>query len=159
MQKLKRERPPAPMIESVATILERTSQGTIDSWISRVHLNASVMTIEMSDEARSQHLPQLIVDLVRRLRSSPPIGGKEHVSPPPAEHGLLRRKQGYTAAMMVEESRMLQVSIFETLQKNLSSIDFSLLLHEVMAIADEIDSQLSQAITCYAVEALMETHA
>jgi hypothetical protein len=31
--------------------------------------------------------------------------------------------------MMFEESRMLQVSIFETLQKNLAKIDFSILLN------------------------------
>ena len=59
--------------------------------------------------------------------------------------------------MIVEESRMLQVSIFNTLQNNLSSIDFSILLTEVMTIADEIDSQLSQAMTSYASES--EAHA
>ena len=47
---------------------------------------------------------------------------------------------------------MLQVSIFHTLQKNLSSIDFSILLTEVMTIADEIDSQLSQAMASYVGE-------
>ena len=39
--------------------------------------------------------------------------------------------------------------IFNTLQKNLEHIDFSILLTEVMTIADEIDSQLSQAMTSY----------
>ena len=58
--------------------------------------------------------------------------------------------QGYTAAMMVEESRLLQVCIFQTLQNNLASIDFSVLLIGVMTIADEVDSQLSQAMTSYA---------
>jgi hypothetical protein len=55
--------------------------------------------------------------------------------------------------MMVEESRMLQVSIFETLQRNLASIDFSILLNAVMTIADEVDSQLSQAMDSYISEA------
>ena len=66
-----------------------------------------------------------------------------------AEHGQTRRKQGYTAAMLVEESRMLQVSIFQTLQNNLQTVDFSQLLKDVMAIADEVDSQLAQAMTTY----------
>jgi hypothetical protein len=56
--------------------------------------------------------------------------------------------------MLVEESRMLQVSIFETLQNNLESIDFSLLLIGVMTIADEIDSQLSQAVASFDKECL-----
>ncbi len=55
--------------------------------------------------------------------------------------------------MMVEESRMLQVSIFQTLQNNLHRVNFSLLLIGVMAIADEVDSQLAQAMTSYISEA------
>ena len=55
--------------------------------------------------------------------------------------------------MLVEESRMLQVSIFQTLQNNLQSVGFSLLLVDVMAIADEVDSQLAQAMTSYITEA------
>ena len=35
---------------------------------------------------------------------------------------------------------MLQVTIFDTLQQNLATIDFSVLLIGVMTIADEIDS-------------------
>jgi hypothetical protein len=58
--------------------------------------------------------------------------------------------------MLVEESRMLQVSIFHTLQKNLANIDFSVLLTEVMTIADEIDSQLSQAMTSYVAESVSD---
>ena len=68
----------------------------------------------------------------------------------------MRRKQGYSAAMMVEESRMLQVSIFQCLQKNLASIDFSVLLIGVMTIADEVDSQLSQAVKSYIAESISD---
>jgi hypothetical protein len=57
--------------------------------------------------------------------------------------------QGYTAAMVVEESRILQVSIFNTLQNNLGSLDFSTVLLDVMTIADEVDSQLKQAMLGY----------
>ena len=56
--------------------------------------------------------------------------------------------------MLVEESRMLQVSIFQTLQNNLANIDFSLLLIGVMTIADEIDSQLSQAMASFTADSL-----
>jgi hypothetical protein len=43
---------------------------------------------------------------------------------------------------MVEESRMLRVSIFETLQLHLPTVDSAEVLERVMAIADEVDSQL-----------------
>jgi hypothetical protein len=51
---------------------------------------------------------------------------------------------------------MLQVSVFQTLQNNLASIDFSVLLIGVMTIADEIDSQLSQAMVSYVAESVLD---
>ena len=61
----------------------------------------------------------------------------------------MRKSQGYTPAMLVHDSRILQVTLFGTLQKNLSALDFSLLLPDVMTIADEVDSQLTQAMEGY----------
>jgi hypothetical protein len=49
----------------------------------------------------------------------------------------------------VEESRILQVSIFNTLQNNLRRVDFSKVLLDVITIADEVDSQLKQAMLSY----------
>jgi hypothetical protein len=40
----------------------------------------------------------------------------------------------------------LQVSIFDTLQNNLGCVDFSTVLLDGMTIADEVDSQLKQAM-------------
>jgi hypothetical protein len=51
--------------------------------------------------------------------------------------------------MMVEESRILQVSIFNTLQANLSRVNFSKVLLDVMIIADKVDSHLKQAMMSY----------
>jgi hypothetical protein len=48
--------------------------------------------------------------------------------------------------MLVHDSRILQVTLFGTLQRNLGALDFSLLLPDVMTIADEVDAQLTQAM-------------
>jgi len=41
--------------------------------------------------------------------------------------------------MLVYDARILQVTLFGTLQRNLSALDFSLLLPDVTTIADEVD--------------------
>jgi len=151
--------PPARVVETVATILERTTESAINIWFERIQTDKMVMTVPLTYEQRCSHLPQVFRDLVHRLRSSKPIGSKELISAAAAEHGINRRKQGYTAAMLVEESRMLQVSVFQALQNNLASIDFSVLLIGVMTIADEIDSQLSQAMASYIAGPSIETRA
>jgi CheY-like chemotaxis protein len=147
---------PSRVIESVATILESSIQSTVDAWFERVKRDKKLTTVSMSRERRVGHIPRILIDLVHRLRSFQSLGSKELVSIAAEEHGRFRRQQGYSAAMLVEESRMLQVSIFETLQKNLACIDFSILLNSVMTIADEVDSQLSQAMDSYMEESLLE---
>jgi CheY-like chemotaxis protein len=145
--------PPGPRtVESIAAILERSTQATIDAWYNRVETDEQIMSIPLSREDRCAHLPQIFRDLVHRLIAAKPLGTRELHSEGARQHGTLRRKQGYTAAMLVEESRELQVSIFQTLQNNLATIDFSVLLLSVMTIADEVDSQLSQAMKCYIAE-------
>lgn len=143
--------PARSRVESVATILERAAPGCIEDWFERVQLEDSLTNVPLTREQRCSHLPQVFRDLVARLNADHPRGTVGTLSVAAAEHGMNRRKQGYSAAMLVEESRILQVSIFHTLQKNLSSIDFSVLLIQVMTIADEVDSQLRQAVEGYAI--------
>ena len=51
--------------------------------------------------------------------------------------------------MLVEESRILQISIFNTLQNNLREVNFSAVLLDVITIADAVDSQLKQAMLSF----------
>ena len=144
--------PAGRLVESVAAILERSATITIQDWFTRVQNDSDVMSVPLTFEQRTHHLPQMFIDIIRRLRSFKSFGSKEIVSAAATSHGRDRRLQGYSAAMLVEESRMLQVSVFHTLQKNLAHIDFSIVLTEVMTIADEIDSQLSQTMAGYISE-------
>jgi hypothetical protein len=80
----------------------------------------------MSREERVGHVPKILKD-----RNSAPVLLK------PRQLGthircsrttrLAALQQGYSAAMLVEESPMLQVSIFETLKKNMAVLYFSIL--------------------------------
>jgi DNA-binding response OmpR family regulator len=135
-------------MESVASILERDLNATIQDWMALVERDEELTCVPLSFEARTGHLPNLIADLIFRLRLPPTAKADRSTSA--RQHGDLRRKQGYTAAMVVEESRILQVSIFNTLQNNLDKVDFSRVLRDVITIADEVDSQLKQAMLSYA---------
>jgi CheY-like chemotaxis protein len=134
--------------ESVAAILEHDLDATIRDWLALVEHDEELTCIPLSFEDRTGHLPNLISDLICRLRL--PQAERAGASIPARQHGDLRRHQGYTAAMVVEESRILQVSIFKTLQNNLDRVDFSKVLRDVITIADEVDSQLKQAMLSYA---------
>jgi hypothetical protein len=132
----------AATIESVADILDRELQSVIVDWLARVEQEPDLKSIPLNFEERTGHLPHLLHDVIKRLRLD--AGTKAPISKAAAEHGDLRRKQGCTVAMAVEESRLLQVTIFSTLHKNTNNLEFSALLPDVVTIADEVDAQLKE---------------
>jgi DNA-binding response OmpR family regulator len=137
--------------ESVGAILLRCSTGIVESWLTRAKQSSELNRVSLSDEERTGHLPKLVEDLALRL-SKPRATDKDSdavFSAAAVAHGKLRYLQGYTPAMLVHESRILQVTIFGTLQINLESLDFSLVLPDVMTIADEVDAQLTQSMDSY----------
>jgi hypothetical protein len=109
-----------------------------------VNLIPELTNVPLSDEDRAGHLPKLYQDLISRLRLD-----RNALSPIPvaaAVHGQIRQGQGYSAAMLIEESRVLQVSTFNTLHLHQNELDQKQVLSDVMVIADEVDAQLGGAV-------------
>src|ERR1700675_812506 len=143
--------PPASTeTQCVADILERELDATIHDWMRLVEKEPDLSRIQLNFQERTGHLPRLLHDVIARLRIDK--GTKAPVSVAASHHGELRRKQGYTAAMVVDESRILQVSIFSMLHKNAHRVKFSKLLPDVVTSADEVDAQLKQQILCFLPE-------
>jgi DNA-binding response OmpR family regulator len=137
--------------ESVGARLRWCTAAIVDGWLVRARQSSELNRISLSDEERTGHLPRLVEDLALRL-SKPRATDKDSdavFSAAAVAHGKLRYLQGYTPAMLVHESRILQVTIFGTLQINFESLDFSLVLPDVMTIADEVDAQLTQSMDSY----------
>src|SRR5271156_1110649 len=137
--------------ERVGVILQRCLPSIVEGWLVRAKQSKELSWLPLSDNERTGHLPKLVEDLALRLSKA--ASATEEIdasdSPSAMAHGELRYRQGYSPAMLVHESRILQVTIFGTLQSNMNHLDFSLLLPDVMTIADEVDSQLTQSMDSY----------
>jgi hypothetical protein len=140
--------------ESVADILERELDHLIHDWMQLVEKQDDLMAITLGYGDRTGHLPKLLRDVITRLRLD--AGTKAPLSVAASHHGDLRRKQGYSVAMVVEESRLLQVCLFTTLHKNTNRLEYSKLLPDVVIIADEVDAQLKQQMLRYMVANAVE---
>jgi hypothetical protein len=82
--------------------------------------------------------------LVSRLRL--PADVASPVSVAAADHGMVRRAQGYSPAMLIQESRVFQVATFSTLHLHQSELDPKHVLADEMVIADEVDAQLMETV-------------
>ena len=131
-------------ISSVSDVLERELEPTVKEWLRRVNLIPELTEIKLSDADRTGHLAKLYSDLICRLRLAK--DAKPTISIAAAKHGRVRREQGYSASMLTEESRVFQVSTFNTLHLHKSELDQNQVLLDVMTIADEVDAQLKETV-------------
>jgi CheY-like chemotaxis protein len=154
-----------PETESVAGILERTTAGTIREWYERVEAEPTLTStlsaagapipipmpvpLPMTCEQRCAALPILFRDLSLRLRAQQSSGVRPPLPSFAAEYGASRFRHGYTASMLAEEFRILQLTILYTLQCNLATIDHSALLAGVITITDELAFQLGRALKSF----------
>jgi len=138
---------PSGSTETVAQILEHERDALIHEWLALVEKQEDLMAIKLNYQDRTGHLPQLLADVIARLHLD--SSTKAPISIAASHHGDLRRKQGYSVAMVVEESRLLQVCLFSTLHKNTKRLDYEKLLPDVVTIADEVDAQLKQQMLRY----------
>jgi hypothetical protein len=130
--------------KSVAAILERELNSMISEWKRQISLVPSLTNIPLSDADRTGHLPALFDEVLRRLQSNRET--EPLLSIAAAAHGRLRFAQGYSVAMLVEESRILEVTTFGTLQRHQGELNRNQVLLDVAVIADEADRQLEETV-------------
>lgn len=133
--------------ESVVTVLERELTATIERWMQRVAEVPSLRAVVLNYQERTGHLPQLLKDLILRLGLAQGTD-RPHTSSA-HDHGKVRFNQGYTVPMLVEESRILQVSIFDTLRLNQKLLAPDEIMLSVITIADECDAQLKDTVETF----------
>jgi len=144
---------------SVAAILERELEFTIEEWLKHVNRVPELTNIRVSDANRIAHLPRLFNDVIDRLRlprlqrlpreTEPPISLLTEHSTAATEHGERRFEQGYSVPLLVEESRIFQVMTFRTLHIHHRRLNQEQVLLDVMTIADEADSQLAETVRAF----------
>src|ERR1017187_1590609 len=110
--------------ERVGAVLQRCVTSVVASWLARAKQSASLSRPRLSDKERTGHVLKLVEDLAIRLHRSSASAKDSDApfSPAAVAHGELRYRQGYTPAMLVHEARIMEVTIFGTLQGNMNSL-------------------------------------
>jgi len=100
--------------ERGAAILQRCTSDIVEDWLRRVKKNKLLNHVVLTDKQRTGYLPNLLGDLLVRLRDSD-VAGEESgsvCSAAATAHGKMRKELGYTPGMLVHDSQMLQVTLF-----------------------------------------------
>jgi hypothetical protein len=130
-------------------VLERERAPITKAWLAKMNEARSLAEVPLTVEEQVEHLPEMLNEIVYRLRYPQPLGLMTLFSMASLQHGARRRRQGFRSPVLVEEARALQVALFQAVQNNFEHLDPGQLPGTLMAIADEVNAQLLQSLSGY----------
>jgi PAS domain S-box-containing protein len=137
-----------PPVRKVWQMLQELLPQICERWLEEVLKDPELAALPLTKSQRSDHIPELVEDLIRRLAD-----GTDEVSPAGVEaarkHGRLRYHQGYTIPQMLFEGRVLQQVMSSTVRENLFNMDVSTLVTDILQIGESLQAQLEISIRTY----------
>jgi ActR/RegA family two-component response regulator len=131
-----------------STIIRENTPAIIEGYFREIDRNPQFAGIDLPKSQRIDHVPGLLKNLVDRLEKNPNINDKlAHENS--WAHGKMRRQQGYSAPMVIEEGRVLYCVIADTLHRNLMALDLSSLIPDLVQISVSLTVMLQESLRSF----------
>jgi len=137
-----------PLAEFLRENMAEISQRTLMA----MKANPLLQTVKLTDEERLDHVPGLMTGIVEQLRSEAPGQPTRALLQDGARHGVLRRRQHYSESMLVEDVRMVDVSIYDAVQNGLLKLDLSRLIPDLRNVNNALSRHLQESIEAFLTE-------
>lgn len=137
---------PPQKTKRVPAVIEEDKDKVIAEWLRRVNANDELRMVELSEEARKDHVPGLLEEAIAHARGESIGAGRQRAA---EQHGALRYQQGYSTPMLIAESRLLQDVMAECVRRNFLMIDLSNLMSDVIKITDTVSMELEQSVRAF----------
>jgi ActR/RegA family two-component response regulator len=130
----------------LAEIIQQNRDSIIQKWLEQVKKDPEIAAIRMSNSDRTDHLPRLLDESLNRAQ-----GGELSTDNARAavQHGITRRKQGYTIPLLIREAKILQVEIGNCVQEKLLEVQVSHLMSDLVRIDETIQTELEASLKAF----------
>jgi DNA-binding response OmpR family regulator len=130
----------------LSQVVEENIPEITESWLDTVRADPRLGAIHISDEARTDHIPK-VLEVTLRISNGETIGDFDtHAA---RDHGIMRRKQGYTVPLLIRETRLLHDVIANCMQQNLLVIEISHLIPDMLIIHQTIQKLLEESVIAF----------
>lgn len=143
------QRDAAFALKQVATIVRENAVLIVSRVLEKMKAQAETESLSMSDEERIDHIPALLFSMAEQLESEQQDAVCARVVQAAARHGNLRHAQGYTIPMIVEDIRVIDEAVYETLQDHLISLDLSNLIPDLKRVNRFLECNLRESLRAY----------
>lgn len=139
---------PALPTRRLASIFKDNAEGIMAYVLDGMKTTPELAQFPLSDTERVGSLPAMLQSLIQALERGRDHDRQELLRPAYA-HGKTRREQGYTAPLIVEDTRCVDAAIVKTIEENLLGIDISELFPDWNLVHAMLQGQLKAAITAF----------
>ncbi len=147
-QRLERQdRHNPPPLRKVSFVLEDMKETIVHRFVTALRNNAHFPVKQLSPDDISDHLPEVIGELILILRNG--IAKQHDGESTATAHGKTRLRQGFTMPQMVQEIGILRGLMFEVLQENLLGVDVSSVIPDMTRIDQVLDQCLTESLQAY----------
>jgi hypothetical protein len=108
--------------------------------------------ILLSDSQRTHHVPQFLDQLIHQLNSERPETPTAALLTAGAAHGATRRRQGYTAEMLLDDNGLLDCSIYDAVQDGLLDLKLSNLVPDLKCVNIALNQFLQESLKAFDME-------
>lgn len=142
------DRKPSPGIQPkrLTEIIEKNSDWIVNRWLAELQKDPEISAIILSDVDRKDHIARVLQEAVAVVRGAEITA--EHARAA-ALHGTVRRKQGYSAPLVVREAKLLLRVLAECVQQNLLAIQVSNLIPDMAAVWETIQTELEISLRAF----------
>lgn len=134
--------------KTVAEVVQEHAGEICERWYQAVLRDPELAAIPLSKAERTDHVPELLEDLVRRLNKSYDERGPG-TTDSARKHGRVRHQQGYTIPQVLLEARIVQKVISDVVQEHLLAIGLSTLVPDILEIGYSLQAELEISIRAY----------
>jgi len=125
----RKSRPPSVRPQRLSTLLNDYTTDIGEQMLDSMKHHPQMAALRMSDSERLDYLPMLLSGLARQLDSQDVLSDVTILLV--SEHGVRRKKKGYTLRMLIEEVHFLEEAVYNLVQKNWGTLDITVLGSEL----------------------------
>ena len=139
----------AMAMQSLAEFLRENAEEISRLALSGMKADSRLGAVPLDDKQRLDHLPELLSAVVEQLRSESPARATRSLLEKGARHGAARRQQQYTEDMLVDDIRVVDVSIYDTVQSGLLKLDLSGLIPDLRNVNVTLSTYLQESLKAF----------
>ena len=118
-------------------------------WLKLATDDLELGAIEISEVERTDHIPR-VLDVALKICLGEALSPADRTAA--RDHGLVRKKQGYTMPLLIRETRLLETVLYRCVQKNLLAVMISHLLTDLISVEQTLQILLEESASAFLEE-------